>query len=121
MKESVIWSAGCRLPPRLNWTVPQAAGPCDQAAHAVQGNQTTPAEHADADSRFLAFTGHLQLSELQLIAHQHSDLLGKLFDQVPAERSWVGSGHAPSALWFMTTTLLLMASCPTRAFAGRTS
>src|SRR5215510_4566363 len=28
MNEPVSWSVGCRLPPTLNWTVPQAAGPC---------------------------------------------------------------------------------------------
>jgi hypothetical protein len=32
MNESVIWSAGCRLPPALNCTVPQAAGPCATAS-----------------------------------------------------------------------------------------
>jgi hypothetical protein len=32
MNEPVIWSAGCRLPPTLNCTVPQAAGPCATAS-----------------------------------------------------------------------------------------
>ncbi len=32
MNESVIWSAGCHLPPALNCTVPQAAGPCATAS-----------------------------------------------------------------------------------------
>ena len=31
MNESVIWSSGCRWPPTLKCTVPQAAGPCATA------------------------------------------------------------------------------------------
>src|SRR5579871_1566198 len=34
MNESVIWSAGCRLPPTLSCTVPQGAGPCATASGA---------------------------------------------------------------------------------------
>ncbi len=32
MNESVIWSSGCRWPPTLKCTVPQAAGPCATAS-----------------------------------------------------------------------------------------
>src|SRR5258707_8933123 len=41
MNESVIWSAGCRLPPTLNCTVPQAAGPCATAS----GGPPAPAQN----------------------------------------------------------------------------